>query len=443
MALSLPLALAPAQQLVDHTRRQTALHLLPFLFVLYVTNYLDRTSLAYAAIGMRRDLGFSDSVTGLAIGVFFISYVALQIPGALLVERWSARGMISISMVVWGSLTALTALAHTPFQLYAARFLLGAAEAGFFPGIIVYLSHWFLQADRAKATSRFMSAIPLSFVIGSPLAGLILGQSWFALAGWRWLFILEGVPAILLGTFAYFYLADLPKEATWLTAEQRDWLEANLLEERQTKTHAMPVVQALSCRTILAVTFSYVLYNFTYYSLLFWLPSMMKRFTGFSDMRVGLLGAIPYAALFITMLFVGWHSDKKLERRWHTAAPVLLSAVGLLGLVLHPHSPTLLLVLFTLASIGNAYLPVLWSIPTEYLSKSAAAAAVGMVNALGSIPGFLGPYLLGYLSAKTGSFTPGLAVLFFTALVGCLLILFVPKRRIATTEDRHPLASTA
>src|SRR5215470_16036927 len=225
MALSPSLTVASAVRLVDHTRHQTALRLLPFLFVLYVTNYLDRTSLAYAAIGMRRDLGFSDSVTGLAIGVFFISYVVLQIPGAMLVERWSARRMISITMVVWGSMTALTALAHTPFQLYTARFLLGAAEAGFFPGVIVYLSHWFLQADRAKATSNFMSAIPVSSVLGSPLAGLILGQHWLALAGWRWLFILEGMPAILVGVFAYFYLTDLPREAKWLTAEQQDWLE--------------------------------------------------------------------------------------------------------------------------------------------------------------------------------------------------------------------------
>jgi MFS transporter, ACS family, tartrate transporter len=435
MAFSLSTELAPAQPLVSRTRHQTALRLLPFLFLLYVTNYLDRTSLAYAAIGMRRDLGFSDTVTGLAIGVFFISYVALQIPGALLVERWSARGMISITMIVWGLITALTALAHTPFQLYVGRFLLGAAEAGFFPGVIVYLSHWFLQADRAKATSKFMSAIPLSFVIGSPLAGLILGQNWFALAGWRWLFILEGMPAVLLGTVAYFFLPDLPKDSKWLTAAERDWLEETLREERQTRTHAMPIRKALSCRTILVVTFSYVLYNFTYYSLLFWLPSMMKRLTGLSDMRVGLLGAIPYAGCFITMLLVGWHSDKKLERRWHTAAPVLFSSMGFLGLVLHPNSPALLLVLFTVATIGSAYLPVLWSIPTEYLSKSAAAAAVGMVNAIGSIPGFVGPYILGYLSTQTGSFTPGLTVLLCTSLVGGLLILCVPRRKFATTVN--------
>jgi len=428
MALSLSHPGAPTAHLVDHTRHQTALRLLPFLFILYVTNYLDRTSLAYAAIGMRRDLGFSDSITGFAIGVFFISYVALQIPGALLVERWSARGMICTTMVFWGSMTALTALVHTPVQLYAARFLLGAAEAGFFPGVIVYLSHWFLHADRAKATSNFMSAIPLSFVLGSPLAGMILGQSWYSLAGWRWLFILEGMPAIMLGALACFFLTDLPHQANWLTAEQREWLESSLREERQTKTKAMPVRQALRSRTILVVSAAYILYNFTYYSLLFWLPSMMKRLTGFSDLRVGLLGALPYLATFLSMLLNGWHSDRQLERRWHTAVPVLLSAAGFFGLILQPHSSELLLVLFTVASIGSSYLPVLWSIPTEYLSKSTAAAAVGMINSLGSIPGFLGPYLLGYLSAKTGSFTPGFAVLTCTALTGGLLILCVPAR---------------
>jgi ACS family tartrate transporter-like MFS transporter len=425
-------ALAPAAfQLADHTRHQTTLRLLPFLFLLYVTNYLDRTSLAYAAIGMSRDLGFSDRVIGLGVGVFFIGYVALQIPGALLVERWSARGMISITMIAWGLMTALTALVHTPAQLYAARFVLGAAEAGFFPGVIVYLSHWFLQADRAKATSNFMSAIPLSFVIGSPLAGLILGQTWFSLAGWRWLFILEGLPAIVLGTIAYFYLTDLPAEAKWLSCERRDWLECSLRDERNTCTKAPPVLQALRSPTILILTASYVFSNFTFYSLLFWLPTMMKRLTGFSDARVGMLGAVPYIALFLAMLSLGWHSDKKLERRWHVAAPVLLAAAGFFGLVMHPHSFSLLLLLFTIATVGNSYLPVLWAMPTEYLSKSAAAAAVGMINAIGSIPGFVGPYLFGYLSTKSGSFSPGLAVLMVTALAGGLVILFAPKRRVS------------
>src|SRR6059058_2426471 len=205
----------------DHARHYVALRLLPFLFVLYITNYVDRTNVAYAAIGMSRDLGFSDRVFGMGAGIFFVSYVALQMPGALLVERWSARRMISATMVAWGSLTALTALVHTPVQLYVARFVLGAAEAGFFPGVIVYLSHWFIHEDRAKATSNFMAAIPLSFVIGSPVAGWILGHNWVAIEGWRWLFFVEGIPAILLGAVAFFFLTDRPSQARWLSAGQQ------------------------------------------------------------------------------------------------------------------------------------------------------------------------------------------------------------------------------
>src|SRR5215472_15905818 len=226
-------AIAPAAtSSADRVRYRIALRLLPFLFVLYIPNYLDRTSVAYAAIGMARDLGFNDHVLGMGIGIFFVSYVALQIPGALLVERWSARGMISATMVVWGSLTALTALVHTPVQLYLARFLLGAAEAGFFPGVIVYLSHWFIQEDRAKATSNFMSAIPLSLIIGSPVAGWILSHRWFSVEGWRWLFLLEGVPAIFLGVVAFFFLTDWPSEAGWLNPEQRQWISRRLEDEK-------------------------------------------------------------------------------------------------------------------------------------------------------------------------------------------------------------------
>ena len=202
-----------------HTRRRIAARLLPFVFLLYIINYLDRTSVAYAALGMARDLGFDDRVLGLGIGIFFLSYVALQIPGAVLAQRWSARGVICATMIVSGSLTALTAVVHTPAQLYLARFLLGAAEAGFFPAVIVYLSHWFIQEDRAKATSHFMAAIPVSLIIGSPVAGWILGHNWLTIEGWRWLFFLEGIPAILLGLVAFFFLTDWPPQARWLTIE--------------------------------------------------------------------------------------------------------------------------------------------------------------------------------------------------------------------------------
>src|SRR6059058_1819445 len=235
----------------DHARHYVALRLLPFLFVLYITNYVDRTNVAYAAIGMSRDLAFSDRVFGMGAGIFFVSYVALQMPGALLVERWSARRMISATMVAWGSLTVLTALVHTPSQLYLARFVLGAAEAGFFPGVIVYLSHWFIFEDRAKATSNFMGAIPLSAVLGSPLAGWILGRGWLGFPGWRWLFVIEGAPAILLGVVAFFFLTDWPAEAAWLTAAQRQWLERKLKEETPNSTTAITVWEAMRSHTII------------------------------------------------------------------------------------------------------------------------------------------------------------------------------------------------
>lgn len=383
--------------------------------------------MAYAAIGMSRELGFSDRVFGMGAGIFFVSYVALQVPGALLVERWSARKMISATMIAWGSLTALTAFVHTPAQLYLARAVLGAAEAGFFPGVIVYLSHWFIHEDRAKATSNFMAAIPVSFVIGSPLAGWILGRSWFAVEGWRWLFVLEGMPAIGLGAVAFFYLTDWPAEATWLSAEQRHWTDQRLQEERPARAQAMPIKEALRSRTILLLAAVTFLDYFVLYSFFFWFPTILKRQSGFSDVHVGLLGALPYLGSLIAMQINGWHSDKTRERHWHSAVPLFIAAGGLLGLMAQPRSMQVSLPLFTMVSIGIAYLATFWPIPTEILSQSAAAAAVGTVNAFGSIAGFAGPYLFGYLNTRTGSSSYGLCVMMVAALAGGLLMLRTPR----------------
>jgi MFS family permease len=382
---------------------------------------------------MTRELGFSDRVFGMGAGIFFVSYVALQIPGALLVERWSARRMISLTMIAWGSMTALTALVRTPAELYVARFLLGAAEAGFFPGVIVYLSHWFVSKDRAKATSNFMSAIALSFVIGSPIAGLILGHSWLSIAGWRWLFILEGLPAIVLGIIAFFFLTDLPRQASWLAPDQRQWIENRLLHEKSDTVQAMPIREALTSPTIVLLSAVCFLNYLAFYGFLFWLPTMFKRQSGFSDLNVGLLGALPYAGLFVAMLLNGWHSDKQRERRWHCTVPSVIAAVALLGLAAHSHySIPMLLGLFTLVTIGNSYLPAFWAMPTEYLCKSAAAAAVGMINAVGSVAGFAGPYLFGYINTRFGSFSYGLLVLAAASFAAGLLVLRIPQSTIAS-----------
>jgi ACS family tartrate transporter-like MFS transporter len=429
VAAAIPPSITPATaHLVDRTRRHIALRLLPFLFILYITSFLDRTSVAYAAIGMSRDLGFSDRVFGLGAGIFFISYVALQIPGALLVECWSARRMISATMIAWGSLTALTGLVHTPAQLYLARFVLGAAEAGFFPGVIVYLSRWFLRDDRAKATSNFMAAIPISFVLGSPIAGWILGHNWFAIKGWRWLFILEGTPAILLGVVAFFYLTDLPGEAKWLAPAQRHWIQGKLSEEKSVGAQAISIKRALASRTILLLAAVCFLNYFVLYTFYFWFPTLLKRQSGFSDVHVGLLGALPYLVAFVAMQLNGWHSDKTLERRWHTVVPFLIAEAGLLGLIAHPRSIASSLLLFTMVGISIAHFPVFWAIPTEILGQSAAAAAVGMINAAGSVAGFAGPYLFGYLNTPTGSSSSGLIAMLVASLAGVLLMLCTPRR---------------
>jgi ACS family tartrate transporter-like MFS transporter len=423
-------ALTPvaSTMLADHTRHRIAIRLLPFLFILYITNYLDRTSVAYAAIGMSRTLGFSDRVFGLGAGIFFVSYVALQIPGALLIERWSARRCITSILIAWGSLTVLTGLVHTASQLYGARLLLGAAEAAFFPGVVVYLSHWFIREDRAKAGSNFMAAIPLSFIVASPLAGWILGHPWFGVDGWRWLFILEGMPAILLGTVAFFYLTDWPRDAAWLAPEQRRWIERKLEEEKPVNPRKITAWQALRSGPVLLLASVAFFEYFVSYSVFFWLPTILKRVSGFSDLRVGLLGTLPYVAGLIAMLINGWHSDKTQERRWHSAIPQFIAAVALLGLITLPASTQMSVTLFTLLLCVSGFLPVFWTMPSEILSESAAAAGVGMINAVGSVAGFAGPFAFGYLNSRMGSYSYGLGLMMVCAVAGGLLVLRVPAR---------------
>jgi sugar phosphate permease len=416
-------------------RSRIATRLLPFLFLLYVANYLDRTNIAYATLGMKGDLGLTDSVFGTASGIFFIGYFALQIPGALLVERWSAKRLLSLTLVTWGLLTTLTGFVRTPLELYGARFLLGAAEAGFFPGVIVYLSHWFIYQDRAKATARFMAAIPIGFMIGGPIAGAILGVHWLGITGWRWLFLLEGLPAVVLGIGALFVLPDWPNEARWLRPDERDWITDRLAEERRAKAHAerMTTWQAFRHPAVLVLTAGLF---FTYtggYAFWFWFPTMLQRFTGWTDVqRIGWVGAIPFVAGLIGMLIVGWSSDRAGERRWHFAIPQLTAALALSAWFFIPHSNVLLIVVFTLLGFGTvAYLPSFWALPSAFLTSSAAAAAVGFINCTASIGGFVGPKIIGNLSQRTGSFNSGFIFMVACWIIASLLVLFCPREPAA------------
>ena len=414
-------------------RGRIAWRLLPFLFLLYVANYLDRTNIAYATLGMKGDLGLSDSIFGTASGIFFIGYFALQIPGALLVERWSARRLLSLTLVTWGALTILTGLVRSPLELYGARFLLGAAEAGFFPGVIVYLSHWFVAEDRAKAGARFMSAIPIGFMIGGPIAGNLLQVQWAGIAGWRWLFLLEGAPAIILGTAAFFVLPDWPNEARWLPPNERDWITARLAQERQARPDAerMTIGQTLRHPAVLILTAGLL---FTYtggYAFWFWFPTMLQRLSGWSDVRfIGWIGTIPFVAGLIGMLFVGWSSDRQRERRWHFAVPQLIAAAALSGWFFLPHSNFVLVVIFTLLGFGTvSYLPAFWALPSAFLTSSAAATAIGFINCTASIGGFVGPKIIGNLSQRTGSFESGFIFMIVCWTIASVLVLLCPRER--------------
>jgi ACS family tartrate transporter-like MFS transporter len=411
-------------------RGRIAWRLLPFLFLLYIANYLDRTNIAYATLGMKGELGLDDSVFGTASGIFFIGYFALQVPGALLVERWSARRLLALTLITWGTLTGLTAFVRTPVQLYGARFLLGAAEAGFFPGVIVYLSHWFLDRDRGKAVARFMAAIPIGFIIGGPIAGSLLQVQWLGLAGWRWLFLLEGAPAILFGMATLFFLPDWPREARWLTREESDWISSNLTQERQAKAHLekLSVWQAFRHPAVLILTAGLF---FTYsggYAFWFFEPTMLQRLTGWSVQRVSWMAPIVFGAGLAGMLFFGWSSDRMRERRWHFALPQLTAAFALGAWFFLPHSTAMLVVIFALVGFGTiAYLPSFWALPSAFLSASAAAAAVGFINCTASIGGYFGPKIFGELSQRTGSFNTGFVFMIASWIVASVLVLLCPR----------------
>ena len=422
----------------QRARLRIARRLLPFLFVLYIIAFLDRMNVGAAALQMPGDLGFSDRVLGLGAGIFFLGYFLLEIPGALIAERRSARRWIARIMISWGLLTVLMAFIHTVREFYIVRFLVGAAEAGFFPAVVVYLTHWFRAADRAKAMAGFYAAMPLSYVIGSPLAGLLLGLSWLGLRGWRWLFILEGIPAILLGLITLFYLTDWPRQANWLRSEEREWVTTKLDREKKAKQeiHSYSIWQALRHRDIILLTSCYFFALTGNYGIAFWLPTMLKRLSGQSDLKVTLLASLPYLAGFLTQQLNGWHSDRTRERRWHAAAPVFLSGLALFLAIGSGSNMALSIICFTM--VGAAYYafhPAFWAVPTEFLSESAAAASIGLINSVGNLGGFLGPLILGYLVSRTHSFTGGLWYLVGSFFVSGLLMLAVGARRRQLAQE--------
>jgi len=412
----------------DRARRRITRRIMPYLFLLYVIAYLDRVNVSFAALEMTHALGFTAKVYGFGAGIFFIGYCLLEIPGTLLVEKWSARGCIARIMIIWGMLAILTGFIHTSTQFYWVRFLLGAAEAGFFPGMIVYLSHWYRYEDRAKAVGLFMVAVPISNVVGAPVSGMILGIHWLGIAGWRWLFILEGIPAIVFGVVSIFYLTDWPRQAKWLPDDEREWITGELEREKRAKEEARhySMWQALRNREVLLLTLAYFFIVTSQYGFNVWIPTIVKSMSGASNFTVTLIAALPYTAALIALLVVGWSSDRTQERRWHTAGSMLVAGAGFLLSVLSQGNSTLEVAMFCLAGAGMyGYLPGFWALPTSFLSGTAAAASIGLINSIGNLGGFVGPYLVGYLSNRTGSFRGGLMCLSVSAVLAAGMILFL------------------
>lgn len=423
---------SPDQPAAQVARKRIAWRLLPFLFLLYIIAFLDRMNISAAALEMPHDLGFNDRVVGLGAGMFFIGYMVLEIPGALIAERLSARKWIARIMISWGIITALMAFIHTAREFYFVRFLVGAAEAGFFPAVIVYLSHWFRYRDRAKAIAVFYAASPLSYVVGSPLAGLLLGITWFELRGWRWLFILEGVPAVVLGVVTIFYLTDWPREAMWLEPDEREWINSQLENEKHVKqkVRSYTIWQAFAQRDVILLTLCYFCATTGGYGVAFWLPSILKRLSGQSDMRVTLFAALPYLAGFVVQQLNGWHSDRTLERRWHASASIFLCGVSLLLAVIYASSLAIAVSLFCLVGAGYySFHPCFWAVPTAFLSESAAAASIGLINSVGNLGGFFGPMVMGSLVNRTHSFRAGLLYLVGSLCLSGILMLAVGAGR--------------
>lgn len=424
----------------DRARRRIIRRTMPYLVLLFIVAFLDRVNVGYAALRMKEDLGFTDAVLGFGGGIFFFGYFLLEIPGTILVERWSARGWIARIMISWGILAILTGFINTKSQFYWIRFFLGAAEAGFFPGIIVYLSHWFRYEDRAKATALFMAAIPVSNIIGAPVSGLLLDADWLGLAGWRWLFIIEGAPAIVLGVITIFYLTDRPHQAKWLPHDEREWLVSELDREKQMKlaAHSHRVLEALRHREVILLALAYFFMVTTVYGFNFWLPAIIKKRSGLSNLYTTLITAVPYCVSLVSMLLVGWSSDRTKERRWHTAISMLVASTGLL-LAIFSGNYILAIGMLCVAGAGMyAYLPGFWALPTSFLTGTAAAASIGLINSIGNLGGFVGPYLVGYISAATNSYFGGVLYLAMSAVIAAAIVI-----SLRTTRRERPAAMEA
>jgi ACS family tartrate transporter-like MFS transporter len=402
---------------------------------LYVLSYIDRINVGFAALTMNKDIGLSATVFGWGAGIFFLGYCLFEVPSNLMMAKVGARRWIARILLTWGVISVICGFVQNATQLYILRFLLGVAEAGFFPGIIVYLTYWFRQKELATTVALFTAAIPVSYIIGAPLSTWIMDNvHWLNWSGWRWMLVLEGAPAIVGGVVCFLYLTDKPKDAQWLTAQEKQWLETELDNDRKARPAAqhLPLLKTLTNPRVLYLSFIYFVYQCGSLGVGYWMPQIIKGFSSsLSHTQVGLIAMIPY--IFATVVMVWWSrsSDRNRERRLHSAIPLAVAALALggAGLIGNPYVSVTLISL-TLAGL-YAFKSPFWALPTLFLTRSTAAVSIAIINSIGNLGGFVGPFLIGYVKGRGNSATTGL--LFLASL---LVISFLMTYLIRIQEQR-------
>jgi MFS transporter, ACS family, tartrate transporter len=418
-------------------RRKAYANIVLPLFLVSIVAYIDRVNIGYAALTMNADLGFDAQVFGLGAGIFFAGYFLFEIPGALIAERYSPRLWLARIMITWGVISGLMAFMHTAWQFYLIRFLLGVAEASLYP--VIYAScipRWFPPRERARAIGVLLTSLQTSGVIGAPLAGWLIGVPILGLKGWQALFLIEAVPAVVLGFIVIFWMADRPREARWLTEAEKQFLTGQFEREVAAKVAARhyTVVEALKDREVLKLCLTYFLWITGYWGFNFWTPTVLKDVSGWSNAAIGQLFAVAMLISLIASAYTGHSSSKRNEKRWHGAFHMFLAAIGL-GAGAFVHAPWMYYLCLVLAGIGTyAPMSVWWSYPTTFLSGSAAAGAVGLINSVGNLGGFVGPYITGWMKQRSGSFTGAMLYLAASLAMAGVLILTL-KRELPAGAD--------
>lgn len=397
------------------TMRKVYWRIIPYTFVIYIISYLDRANIGYAALEMNKELALSAEAFGFAGGIFFIGYFLFEVPSNVALQKYGSRIWISRILLTWGVLATMTGFVQTANQLYVLRFLLGVAEAGFFPGIIIYLTYWFRAKEQATTVALFTAAIPVSFLIGAPLSTWIMDNvSGFGMSGWRWMLILEGIPAIVFGIVNYFYMTDRPEKAKWLKPEERDWLVGALAEDQSSRKDVkhLGLWQAITNPKVLFLSAIYFVYQIGNLGIGLWMPQIIKGMNGaLSSFQVGLIAMVPYAVATAAMILWSRNSDRTGERKMHAALPLLIGGLAL-ALTGVTHNPFVGILLISIALAGlYAFKSPFWSLPSLFLSRATAAVSIAAINSIGNLGGFVGPYVMGWVKTSTGSPLAGLMFL--------------------------------